>query len=64
MKLAANYLMTLDLYDVGVEMRRAQLQDRHPGASEAEINRLLREWLLNRPGDAEGVPVKWPRRQS
>ena len=39
-------------------MMRQNLKRRHPEASEEEIEKLLREWLSERPGarfgDAEG----------
>ena len=52
---------TLDLFETGVELMRQNLRRRHPDAGEAEIERLLDEWLLHRPGaesgDCPGRPV-------
>jgi len=50
----------LELYALGEEMMRQKLRRRHPAASEAEIEALLRCWLATRPGapvgDAPGRP--------
>jgi Rv0078B-related antitoxin len=52
---------TLDLFEAGVDLMRQNLRRGHPEASGEEIERLLREWLLNRPGaesgDCPGRPV-------
>jgi hypothetical protein len=42
------------LFDAGVALMRAQLVRRHPRASPDEIERLLQEWLLTRPGAEHG----------
>ncbi|MFW5967651.1 MAG: hypothetical protein ACOCV2_09050 [Persicimonas sp.] len=53
--------MAIDLAESGMQMRLAQLRREHPDASDAEINRRFKEWLLDRPGaefgDAEGRPI-------
>lgn len=58
-------LATFDLFDVGVDMMAANLRRRHPDASPEEIERLLDDWLLERPGaeagDGPGVPVSLER---
>lgn len=58
-------LATFELMDFGVEMMAANLRRRHPGASPEEIERMLDDWLLERPGaelgDADGVPVPLER---
>jgi hypothetical protein len=46
--------MTLDLFQMGLEVMRQNLQRSHPDAAEEEIDRLLHEWLLQRPGAASG----------
>jgi Rv0078B-related antitoxin len=33
---------------------RARLRREHPGADEAEIDRLIRTWLHTRPGAEDG----------
>jgi hypothetical protein len=52
-------LTALALYESGTAMKRAQLRRQHRTASEEEIARRLKAWLLTRPGalfgDAEGV---------
>ena len=54
-----------ELFEAGVRMMTERLRRRHPEASTAELEALLREWLLSRPGaeagDADGVPDTWPR---
>jgi len=63
--LAERLRLTLRLHDEGVRLMRQNLRRRHPEATDEEIERRLREWLSERPGaergDAEGVPVSWPR---
>jgi hypothetical protein len=54
--------IALDLHDAGVEMMRQNLKRRHPGADEAEIERLLLAWLHERPGAEHGDAVGRPRR--
>ncbi len=52
---------TLELFETGVELMRQTLIRRHPDASGDEIERLLLEWLQQRPGaesgDCSGRPV-------
>jgi hypothetical protein len=52
---------TLDLFDTGLELMRQNLRRSHPEAGVDELERLLREWLLVRPGaesgDCPGRPV-------
>jgi hypothetical protein len=52
---------TLDLFQSGVDLMRQNLRRRHPDAGEQDIERLLHEWLLERPGaeagDCTGRPV-------
>jgi hypothetical protein len=45
---------TLDLFETGVDLMRQNLRRSHPGARDEEIERLLREWLLDRPGAESG----------
>jgi hypothetical protein len=64
---ARRLLLAFELYEAGESMMRQSLRRRYPGASDAEIEQRLVEWLLTRPGaefgDAEGRPVEWPRRR-
>jgi Rv0078B-related antitoxin len=52
---------TLDLFDTGVDLMRQNLRRSHPEANADDIERLLGEWLRDRPGatsgDAPGRPV-------
>jgi hypothetical protein len=59
--LADAFRTTLDLFETGVELMRQNLRRSHPEAGDNEIELLLREWLLERPGaesgDCPGRPV-------
>jgi hypothetical protein len=54
--------VALDLFEVGVSMKRAQLRRQAPTATAAEIESRLAEWLETRPdakdGDAWGRAVR------
>jgi Rv0078B-related antitoxin len=41
--------MLFDLYETSEAIMRQNLRRRHPDADEAEIERLLHAWLLDRP---------------
>ena len=45
---------TLDLFDTGLDLMRQNLRRSHPESGDAEIERLLRDWLLDRPGAESG----------
>jgi hypothetical protein len=51
----------LDLFDTGLDLMRENLRRSHREAGDKEIERLLRAWLLDRPGaeagDCPGRPV-------
>lgn len=51
----------LTLFDDGVQLMRANLRRRHPDATEAEIERLVDDWLAERPGAEHGDGVGRPR---
>jgi hypothetical protein len=53
--------LALELQQDGIEMKRQSLRRAHPRASRAEIERRLEAWLLDRPLDAPGGVVAWPR---
>jgi len=63
--LAERLRTTFRLHEEGVELMRQNLRRRHPEAADEDIERLLAEWLSERPGaefgDAQGRPVSWPR---
>jgi len=45
---------TLDLFQTGVDLMRQNLRRSHPEASADDIQRLLRDWILQRPGAESG----------
>ena len=51
----------LEMWEDGVEIMRANLRRRMPRATEVEIDAALDAWLCDRPPDADGVLVPWPR---
>jgi hypothetical protein len=59
------FLAAFEMFDLGVDMMTANLRRRHPHALPEEIERLLDDWLLERPGaeqgDGPGVPVSLER---
>lgn len=63
--MAERLRLTLELCDFGVEMKAAQLRRAHPDASPATIDRMVADWLGERPGaelgDGPGVPVPLDR---
>jgi Rv0078B-related antitoxin len=54
-----------ELFEFGVEMMAQTLRRRHPDASPADIERMIDDWLADRPGaelgDGPGVPVPLER---
>ena len=52
---------TLDLFQTGVDLMRQNIRRRHPEAPDEDVERLLYEWLLARPGaeagDCPGRPI-------
>jgi hypothetical protein len=59
--IADAFRMTLELFDTGLDLMRQNLRRSHSEAGDDEIERLLHEWLLDRPGaeagDCPGRPV-------
>ena len=53
--------LALAMQREGAEQMRKNLRRRHPTASEAELDKLLEAWLLQREPDATGRPIPWPR---
>jgi hypothetical protein len=51
---AERFAAILDLYEFAVEQMRANLRRRHPELDEAARDRMLAEWLLDRPCAPEG----------
>jgi hypothetical protein len=49
-----SFRATLDLFQTGVDVMRQNLRRRYPEAGHDEIDRLLRGWLLERPGAESG----------
>jgi hypothetical protein len=54
----ARFEAAFDLYQVSVEMMCLNLHRRYPDAEESEIERRLADWLLSRPEDPPGTPLK------
>ena len=54
--------IALEMFDEGVELMRRNLSRRHPDSSEEDIERLLVEWLHERPGAEHGDGEGRPRR--
>jgi hypothetical protein len=50
-----------EMHDEGVALMRQNLRRRMPDADEATIARALNAWLGDRPPDAPGRIVPWPR---
>lgn len=63
--LVARLLAAFELHRAGVALQRQNIRRQHPGWTEAQVDERLGEWLAERPGaehgDADGVPVPWPR---
>lgn len=51
----------LEMWEDGVCIMRENLRRRMPDAAEEAIEDALHAWLRDRPGDADGVVVPWPR---
>ena len=51
----------LGLFETGVWLTRERFKRENPGADEAEIERMIEEWLVpSAPaGDAPGVARRW-----
>ena len=52
--LADAFRTTLDLFDAGLDLMRQNLRRSHPAASDEQIQMLLQQWLLERPGSESG----------
>ena len=57
--------LALELYEAGERMMVQTWRRERPAATDAEIEAKLVAWLQDRPGaesgDAEGLPVPFPR---
>lgn len=51
----------LEMWEDGVCIMRENLRRRRPEASPEELEAALSAWLRDRPGDADGVAIAWPR---
>lgn len=43
-----------EMYLEGLEMKRAQIRREDPALDDETVEKLLREWIMNRPMDAPG----------
>ena len=55
--------LALAMQAEGATLMRENLRRKHPKATEAELDALLEKWLLDRPMDAPGREIRWPRRK-
>ena len=53
--------LALEMFEGGVALMRQNLRRRHPTATEAEIDRLLVDWIRTRPGAEHGDSNGKPR---
>ena len=64
---ADRFRTTLALYEFAEAQMRQRLRRKRPAASDQEIEAMVQEWLLHRPGaehgDAIGRPIPWPARR-
>ena len=44
----------LEMFDFGVRMQRCRLRRTHPDVDDAEVDMLMTEWMLDRPGAQDG----------
>ena len=55
-------MLAFGLFEAGENVMMQNLRRRHPDADDAEIERLFRAWLQERPGaelgDADGRPCR------
>ena len=42
------------MYLEGLEIKRAQIRRENPGLDDETVEKLLKEWIMNRPMDAPG----------
>jgi hypothetical protein len=55
--------LALAMQAEGLELMRENLRRRYPDATKREIDELFDAWLMDRPLDAPGRPIPWPRRR-
>lgn len=61
-RLRRNLIRALELFEVGLDMKRQSLRRAHPELGLDAIEELLRAWLRDRPLDGIGVERDWPRK--
>lgn len=47
-----------ELYQEGMELKRAQFRREHPLFDDEEIEACVRQWVLDRPFDCPGKVIK------
>lgn len=60
---AERLLLAFAMQEEGLALMRENLRRRHPDATEQELDQLCDAWLMDRPLDAPGRRVPWPRRR-
>jgi len=53
-QLADRFRLALDMYEFGEKMTQSRLRRDHPGATDEQIARMLRDWRMERPGASGG----------
>jgi hypothetical protein len=51
---AERFRVALDLFETGVELKRAALRRANPDITPSRLEALLGDWLRDRPGAREG----------
>ena len=62
-QLAERFRLALDMYEFGEKMTQSRLRRHHPGATDEQIARMLRDWRMERPGASGGDAAGRPSRQ-
>src|SRR5260370_31849192 len=62
-QLADRFRLALDMYEFGEKMTQSRLRRHHPGATDEQIARMLRDWRMERPGSSGGDAAGRPSRQ-
>ena len=58
---AARLRLAMAMQREGALLKRENLRRQFPAATEQELDEHFERWLLDRPMDAPGKVVSWPR---